>query len=410
MKELKSLKRVAAASGSSEDAMRYRQKRDQVVLAEVKAMADYFAENPGRARLCEKHFCEPCDKEFPTPLALEAHQDEHEVCGLDDCKFAADKDAMHEHVMLIHASGLYARMKKGSSKEESDKWRVERKKCYPTTEIVAKAMAKLEVKRKQQEAMYERMLEEAEETRQEKMAARMAERKVQMAIRSKSQETRQRRKERQLALGLGRTAGRQKRVLPQMNDDSDDSDPEGWCSGVPMFCGTTNEEEKDAIASQVKEATDALIVEDDDDDDGPPEEIPIVNDTSEQFEQGDGSSDKFLNDSIVCGQPAEGEDVGPPEDIPTVVSKEIVEEEQLVDHEPPSQMDVSPPARSEWRPAPSAKPGQAARMNNMKRLRRPPTLLENLLKGEICKERSELLQCVKFICQKNFFRDDQGQK
>jgi hypothetical protein len=35
--------------------------------------------------------------------------------------------------------------------------------------------------------------------------------------------------------------------------------------------------------------------------------------------------------------------------------------------------------------------------------RRNPTLLENLLSSEISHERSEILQCVKYVCDQNFF-------
>ena len=35
--------------------------------------------------------------------------------------------------------------------------------------------------------------------------------------------------------------------------------------------------------------------------------------------------------------------------------------------------------------------------------RRNPTLLENLLSSEISQERSEILQCVRYVCQQNFF-------
>jgi len=39
----------------------------------------------------------------------------------------------------------------------------------------------------------------------------------------------------------------------------------------------------------------------------------------------------------------------------------------------------------------------------LKRSKRPPTLLERLLKSEISRERDELLQCVRFVCARNFF-------
>ena len=35
--------------------------------------------------------------------------------------------------------------------------------------------------------------------------------------------------------------------------------------------------------------------------------------------------------------------------------------------------------------------------------RRNPTLLENLLSSEITEERADILQCVRYVCEKNFF-------
>ena len=35
--------------------------------------------------------------------------------------------------------------------------------------------------------------------------------------------------------------------------------------------------------------------------------------------------------------------------------------------------------------------------------RRNPTLLENLLSSEINEERADILQCVRYVCEKNFF-------
>ncbi len=35
---------------------------------------------------------------------------------------------LEEHVLLLHASGLYARMKRGYGKEEVDNWKNERRR------------------------------------------------------------------------------------------------------------------------------------------------------------------------------------------------------------------------------------------------------------------------------------------
>ncbi len=48
-------------------------------------------------------------------------------------------------------------------------------------------------------------------------------------------------------------------------------------------------------------------------------------------------------------------------------------------------------------------PGTSFPIRLVRKSQRPPTLLERLLTGEIREERSELLQCVKYICENNFF-------
>ncbi len=74
------------------------------------------------------YYCDVCELEFNRESELVVHEDAHVVCELEGCTYVSCKEIMEEHILLVHASGLYARMARGSSKEEVEKWQSERKK------------------------------------------------------------------------------------------------------------------------------------------------------------------------------------------------------------------------------------------------------------------------------------------
>ncbi|XP_072747431.1 FMR1-interacting protein NUFIP1 isoform X1 [Anoplolepis gracilipes] len=80
----------------------------------------------------KSHYCEVCDRDFPSNDALSEHKSTHRVCGIDGCTFSAHPMLVEKHINMQHRTGLYERMKDLSIPENLEKWITERKKKYPT--------------------------------------------------------------------------------------------------------------------------------------------------------------------------------------------------------------------------------------------------------------------------------------
>lgn len=91
-------------------------------------------------------YCESCDRSFPNDAKLQEHLSEHRTCGIDGCKFTAHTKVVDNHVRMQHDTGLYRRM---ISNDDTEKWRAERKKKYPS-------QANIEVRQLQQQEMIKR--------------------------------------------------------------------------------------------------------------------------------------------------------------------------------------------------------------------------------------------------------------
>ncbi|XP_011883131.1 PREDICTED: nuclear fragile X mental retardation-interacting protein 1 [Vollenhovia emeryi] len=82
------------------------------------------------------HYCEVCDRDFPSEDALVEHKSTHMLCGIDDCTFSAHPMLVQKHISMQHRTGLYQRIKDLSTPEDIEKWITERKKRYPTEENI----------------------------------------------------------------------------------------------------------------------------------------------------------------------------------------------------------------------------------------------------------------------------------
>ena len=47
-----------------------------------------------------EHFCDMCELDFKTESELIAHEEEHEVCGLEGCKFTANKEVKSSRILI----------------------------------------------------------------------------------------------------------------------------------------------------------------------------------------------------------------------------------------------------------------------------------------------------------------------
>ncbi|GAB1865084.1 Nuclear fragile X mental retardation-interacting protein 1 [Camponotus japonicus] len=80
----------------------------------------------------KSHYCEVCDRDFPSKDTLSQHKSTHRVCSIDGCTFSAHPMLVEKHITMQHRTGLYERMKDLSIPENLEKWIMERKKRYPT--------------------------------------------------------------------------------------------------------------------------------------------------------------------------------------------------------------------------------------------------------------------------------------
>lgn len=71
-------------------------------------------------------FCESCDRSWKTQELLDEHLAEHEVCGIDGCKFTGHPKIILKHVQMQHDTGLYRRIAT-ENPDDVAKWIAERK-------------------------------------------------------------------------------------------------------------------------------------------------------------------------------------------------------------------------------------------------------------------------------------------
>lgn len=89
----------------------------------------------------EEHWCETCDRGFPTADILEKHKQQHQKCNIDGCQFVAHPKVITKHIQMQHSTGLYKKIANLNNPEEIQKWREERKKKYPTKSNIEKKEA-----------------------------------------------------------------------------------------------------------------------------------------------------------------------------------------------------------------------------------------------------------------------------
>ncbi|KAJ0181869.1 hypothetical protein K1T71_002591 [Dendrolimus kikuchii] len=94
----------------------------------------------------EDHWCETCDRGFPTFNLLQKHKGQHQKCNIDGCQFIAHPKVITRHIQMQHSSGLYKKIAKLDNPEEIQKWREERKKKYPTKCTIEKKAAEIKEK------------------------------------------------------------------------------------------------------------------------------------------------------------------------------------------------------------------------------------------------------------------------
>lgn len=96
---------------------------------------------------------------------------------------------------------------------------------------------------------------------------------------------------------------------------------------------------------------------------------------------------------VGCGSDSDG----PPDEV--AVSKKAADQPALM----MGQQGPPPPKAASAAGRRTERAAREVERRLLKRSKVPPTLLERLLKSEISRERDELLQCLRFVCSKDFF-------
>ncbi|XP_030571251.1 nuclear fragile X mental retardation-interacting protein 1 isoform X2 [Drosophila novamexicana] len=77
-------------------------------------------------------YCANCSMELATAQDMRLHLEQHEQCPSEDCSFAAMTSILEQHIEANHITGLYKTVKKVWTPEDVAAWRAERCKRFPT--------------------------------------------------------------------------------------------------------------------------------------------------------------------------------------------------------------------------------------------------------------------------------------
>jgi hypothetical protein len=119
----------------------------------------YYGKNGTYSKNNEKsqvYYCEPCDKEFHHLAPFEAHKTTHENCRHPGCSFNATRKVVQAHFhsshgqfsgsgyKMIDVEGHKFRVLMGTSPQEVEQWRAERRKKFPTIQNIEKKRNELQ--------------------------------------------------------------------------------------------------------------------------------------------------------------------------------------------------------------------------------------------------------------------------
>lgn len=346
--------------------------------------------------------CDVCDQFFNSQSELEQHEALHETCGLDGCNFTAHPTVLEVHILHLHSTGLYKKIAQGYSKVEVEKWRNDRKKNFPTLQRSLAAQATLAAKR----------------VRKERLAVKRAEKRKEMEEKNKDRPGAKQRKRTRKKHKGDELDTQDKSLLPPFEFPEFDAEDYPPDPNIPRFMGTRlflESIETSSHQEQLSSVNDTFDISDEEWDDGG--DNNSISDQSDQVEQlnestsptnetGDGdvivkeniSTDKVSATKIVDNSEASDNDAPDEEPIVKRVEKdlEIIStqtETFSAKRKRNNQKDVKPVKKKNI-------------LATLKRPKRPPTLLERLLNQDIDKERSNLLQCLRYVCQNDFFLNE----
>uniref|UniRef100_A0A0K8T3S1 C2H2-type domain-containing protein n=2 Tax=Lygus hesperus TaxID=30085 RepID=A0A0K8T3S1_LYGHE len=322
--------------------------------------------------------CETCDRSWTTPEELEEHVASHVVCGADGCTFTAHPKVVDLHYKMQHATGLFVKIPKTSDSKEIEAWIAERKKRYPTKERVDV----LEAEKKEKIARGEVLEDPA----------------TQPKLSSTPKDIRTNR-------NTTHKVGIQAAVKRPVDPRREKRPPRFFMGdvrieivdGLPPDYETNKKAAIEAAESAASAAQEEPIEEN--------------NISDEEWENESPPADTSKNMCSVLSALSAAYDSnvsdedGPPVEVKAVVTRDELPLENSSNKEEPASVEQKPETLSEKNPRKRARkrPAKEDAKRPRKPLPPPSSLLQKLLVKEIRKERNQILQCVRYVVENNFF-------
>ncbi|XP_043650436.1 nuclear fragile X mental retardation-interacting protein 1 [Drosophila teissieri] len=405
-------------------------------------------------------FCHTCGMELANSQDMKRHLEQHEFCPADDCDFAALHNILERHIEAKHITGTYVKVKKVWTEEELAAWKAERRKKFPTAANVEMARLAKEQRIKRGERL------EASKSRfgnrEDRQRTRhQADHKERFDQKNKKKRgAKGKANEKKKCVGsANKSNDKANEASKQKETDEDKKDEEVSLLGNAKFCGTGQMPDYQHLKGKVRKQDNALSsflgmygsdsdegseTESEDQDTGDcskevtaqvDNSISMPTETTEEAPVIDDASAEASNTPISVENPQLCEDEPPTPTLEMTSSEEVAPEAKSITRIIPStpepakeggSSDEAPDEEPFQRvtetitesitaktepvePKPQSAPKRAAPKRiyglNFKRARKqtPNTMLSKLLESDIRHERNVLLQCVRYVCEKNFF-------
>ncbi|VEN50197.1 unnamed protein product [Callosobruchus maculatus] len=350
-------------------------------------------------------YCDTCDREFYNESTYKRHTSEHRVCNLDGCTFTAHEKVIEKHVRMQHATGLYDKIRNINTPEDIARWIEERKKRYPSKENIVKRQQEVEERWKRGERIT------ANDNKFGRDKFRLQKNNVESSS-SRARQMHQRKKR------------RTEKKVSLVNETHD------WNGNMFPFRGTSSLE---AVLEN-----DTAEYEDEEWEPARPGGTVVKLNNALSGLMGAYASDSASDDETCKIGIANNKFVRVAEVEPKIPQKTTTHQTNQSDDEPPDEIktekiavdstlsDRSTPCKQKVALKNNARKRKRvpARQRNTKQIhrkssvadtskrrefpyeftKRKVTLLEKLLQSEVRHERNVILQCVRYIVSKNFFK------
>ncbi|KAH8234980.1 hypothetical protein KR032_007001, partial [Drosophila birchii] len=386
-------------------------------------------------------YCHSCGMELANSQDMKLHLDKHEACPAEDCDFAALHNILERHIEANHITGDYKRVKKVWTEEELAAWRAERRKRFPTVANVEQARLAKEQRMKRGERL------EASKARFGNREDRQRTRPTNNHKPTKKKKRRGQKKPNEGPKKEGTTNAAKKanQTLTSKKKVVEEKPKEEQTNLLPKFQGTGQMTNYKHFKDKIPKKENALIgllgmYGSDSEEETGTESEEMEEDLDEtEAAAGDPKMETERNESLEPAEVDASKDIIKNQelaiestfsqttknaacecDIPTPAETPAKENHSSSDEAPDEQPfqrvtetiaqsdPPKPPPKEELRPQIAPKRAAPKRVYGLdfKKARRTTTqntLLSKLLESDIRHERNVLLQCVRHVCERNFF-------